>query len=315
MRAFQHSNRGLERRLRSWGLWVWCVGATPLSFMACSDDGNLLGTDGKAGSAGTSSVAAAGMSSSTAGTHANTSGASGSAGMATTTGGSETAAAGSTSAGSGGEHASAGAAGEHSGGAAGEAGAGHGGTGTLDTGSCSVNSDCAPCAYGAPPASANDCYCTSCPGAAASTAQCDLNRHDYLDVCPNGQPTMCAGVACVPPPVAQCVQGKCAVVTSPICNGQSCGTGLACVAYRTVGGAIFPPDQSGKCETGRHVENGSCQPDFAYTCARLSNCTSLGSSCHCATGSLCERDPVCRLPVTADVLSTPAVLICEQQAP
>lgn len=303
------------RRWRTLGLWAYCLGAGPFSFIACSDDGNLLGS-GESGGAGETS--SAGTSSSSAGTHSSASGAAGSAGMTTTGGsaGSASGAAGSASTGGGVERGGGGAAGESGGSPGGEAGAGHGGSGTLDPGSCSANSDCGPCGYGAPPASASDCYCTSCPEAVASTAQCDRNRKGYLDVCPNGQALMCGGAACAPAPVAMCVQNKCVRASSPTCGTESCTAGEVCVAYRTVGGALFVPDQNGMCPAGRHVEGDRCEPDFGYTCAPLSQCTSLGTSCHCASGSRCASDNACRVAPqpSTDVLPE-ALLICEQQVP
>jgi len=99
------------------------------------------------------------------------------------------------------------------------------------------------------------------------------------------------------------------------CVGTTCNVGQTCVAYRTVGGALFPPDAAGNCMTGRHVENNRCQPDFAYTCAELSGCSAPATTCHCMANTACANDGACRLPTAATWLDPSADLVCEQLAP
>lgn len=99
------------------------------------------------------------------------------------------------------------------------------------------------------------------------------------------------------------------------CVGVTCGASQTCVAYRTVGGAIFRPDAAGECMAGKHVENNLCQPDFAYTCAELIGCSAPATTCHCAATTQCANDGVCRLPTAAAWLDPSAELVCEQQVP
>jgi hypothetical protein len=99
------------------------------------------------------------------------------------------------------------------------------------------------------------------------------------------------------------------------CVGETCAANETCVGYRTVGGAVTPPDQNGECTPGRHVEGNTCQSDFAYTCATLSNCSSPGATCRCAAGTECANTTICRLPQASTWLSASAELVCELQAP
>lgn len=99
------------------------------------------------------------------------------------------------------------------------------------------------------------------------------------------------------------------------CVGMTCDADETCVAYRTVGGAQISPDADGECMAGKHVENGHCFSDFAYTCAELTGCSAPAATCHCATGSKCAGTNTCRLPSDAAWLDTAAELVCEQQAP
>jgi len=99
------------------------------------------------------------------------------------------------------------------------------------------------------------------------------------------------------------------------CNGTTCTAMQACIAYRTIGGAISLPP----CPTGKHVEGGYCQPDFAYKCADLKGtCLNQPVSCECAEPptnhpGVCPAGfGSCSEPGSEDV---PAQLICEQHAP
>jgi hypothetical protein len=96
---------------------------------------------------------------------------------------------------------------------------------------------------------------------------------------------------------------------------MTCTASQTCVAYRTVGGGIFPPDTEGKCMTGKHLENDRCQSDFAYTCAELTGCTAPAATCHCAANTPCAASNVCRLPYVVPWLDPSADLLCELQAP
>ncbi|MES1182765.1 MAG: hypothetical protein ABUL60_03065, partial [Myxococcales bacterium] len=99
------------------------------------------------------------------------------------------------------------------------------------------------------------------------------------------------------------------------CVGSTCTASETCVAYRTIGGAIFPPDTEGMCMTGRHVEGNMCQPDFNYTCAALNGCDTPGVTCHCAPNTTCSNANACKLPTASAWLDPDADLVCEQLAP
>jgi hypothetical protein len=97
------------------------------------------------------------------------------------------------------------------------------------------------------------------------------------------------------------------------CVGMTCAEGEACVAHRTVGGAVVPPSAGG-CMTGKHLEDASCQNDFKYACAALT-CTAIGSGCRCAPDTSCAYTNNCRSPQAAAWLDTDAGIVCEQQVP
>ena len=99
------------------------------------------------------------------------------------------------------------------------------------------------------------------------------------------------------------------------CVGKTCTSSQTCVAYRTVGGAIFPPDAQGQCTTGKHLEGNNCQSDFGYTCAELSGCSAPAATCRCAQNTQCSNTTVCRLPSDSAWLDKSADLVCELQAP
>jgi hypothetical protein len=99
------------------------------------------------------------------------------------------------------------------------------------------------------------------------------------------------------------------------CVGTTCTAAQTCVAYRTVGGAIFPPDAQGMCMEGRHVEGQSCQADFGYTCAELTGCDASGAKCRCAANTECANTTDCRAPTASAWLDASAHLVCELLAP
>ena len=99
------------------------------------------------------------------------------------------------------------------------------------------------------------------------------------------------------------------------CVGETCAANEACVAHRTVGGAMLPPDQNNQCMDGRHLEGSICQSDFMYACATLTGCSAPSGTCRCAAGTDCAGTTVCRLPAASAWLDTDAQLVCELLAP
>ena len=99
------------------------------------------------------------------------------------------------------------------------------------------------------------------------------------------------------------------------CAGETCAANETCVGYRVVGGAVFPPDQNNECPAGRHLEANTCQYDFSYTCATLTNCNAPSATCRCAPGTDCANTTQCRLPPTSAWLDPDAQLVCELLAP
>lgn len=240
-----------------WLLSTCAVGA------ACSDDGNLLGSENSAGSG-----AQAGSGSAQAGSGSAQAGSGVSAGAAAVAGGGGASAGGSSS--------QAGHAGTSSGGAmAGTAGAG--GTAACDFGLC---------------ARANVCF-DHCGGTVV-----------YTGCCP-----------CAANTVEQLVCEGAGGAGSGDCVGETCAANETCVAHRTVGGAIMPPDQNNQCMTGRHLEGSMCQADFSYSCATLTGCSAPSATCRCAAGTDCAGTTVCRLPQASAWLDTDAELVCELLAP
>ena len=72
----------------------------------------------------------------------------------------------------------------------------------------------------------------------------------------------------------------------------ACGVGSVCVANQTIGGAIEPPDDAGRCPPGRVIV-----PEAPHACspAPTFHCATLPSTCTTAPGSLaiatCACDP------------------------
>jgi hypothetical protein len=105
------------------------------------------------------------------------------------------------------------------------------------------------------------------------------------------------------------------------CPGASCNTGEICIAYRTVGGAVFMPDDAGACPPGRHPEpfgggTSICEPDFAYRCVALRGCAGMEVSCACGQASCPTGYPACADPPANDMWIDPAAqLTCSLQAP
>ena len=83
------------------------------------------------------------------------------------------------------------------------------------------------------------------------------------------------------------------------CAGTTCTVTESCVAYRTVGGALFPVDEQGMCTAGKHAEGNLCQADFAYTCAELTGCGAPSAACRCAANTDCAGTTTCRVPTAS----------------
>ena len=195
------------------GIWVTALAMAVLFACGGASTSSMASASGgsRANSGGTSSSGAAsgGAASGAASGGGNTGGSS--AGSADPGGAGES---------SGGRAGGAGAAGsgEVGSSSSASAGAGDGGAssgGVSGSGSCSMDVDCVACGYGAPPISPSDCYCVSCATKVASTAQCEQNHAAYLAVCPNGQPLLCGGGACVKPPTPGCMGGLCVAKSDP----------------------------------------------------------------------------------------------------
>jgi hypothetical protein len=259
-----------SRASAPFGLLVAFLIAGPVTFAACGDDGNVLGSDNGAGGS-------AGSMSSAGSAHAGTQASAGKSSGGTTAGGSGNG--GDTM--SGGETNSGGA--NSSGGTTAGGGTNAGGRG--GTGALCETAECAR---------ANVCL-DKCGGTVLYTGccRCDANQIEQTT----------------------CASGGGGGQGSTDCAGTTCTASQTCVAYRTVGGAIFTPDAQGMCMSGKHVEGDKCQADFAYTCAELTGCSAPSTTCHCATGTKCSNANACRLPSPAAWLDASADLVCEQQAP
>jgi len=99
------------------------------------------------------------------------------------------------------------------------------------------------------------------------------------------------------------------------CVDETCAANETCVAHRTVGGAVLPPDQNNQCMDGQHLEGSNCLSDFMYTCATLTGCSAPSGTCRCGAGTECAGTIVCRLPQASVWLDTDAELVCELLAP
>jgi hypothetical protein len=105
------------------------------------------------------------------------------------------------------------------------------------------------------------------------------------------------------------------------CPGVACQAGQICVAYRTVGGAIFEPDDAGTCPPGRHPESfgngrGMCVADWAYQCVELRGCAGMNVSCSCGQASCPQGYGSCADPAANDMWLDPAAqLTCSLLAP
>jgi hypothetical protein len=105
------------------------------------------------------------------------------------------------------------------------------------------------------------------------------------------------------------------------CPGGACQAGQVCVAYRTVGGAVFEPDDAGACPPGRHAEpfgtgRSACVADWAYRCVELRGCTMMKVSCSCGQTSCPQNYTACADPAPNDMWLDPAAqLTCSQLAP
>ena len=116
------------------------------------------------------------------------------------------------------------------------------------------------------------------------------------------------------------IDGATADVSSPPVDGGSdkdaavtclCKVGEICVAYRTIGGALFTPDDAGLCPPGKHLQpGGRCENDWAYTCqpkpvscpgtvdcsCAQSFCTDHGYGDACSVRTETSSDIECVLP-------------------
>lgn len=97
------------------------------------------------------------------------------------------------------------------------------------------------------------------------------------------------------------------------CVDRTCSESEACVAYRTIGGALTFPEDGGACPSNAHRENDYCLANFGYQCVAQPRCT--GGTVDCTCGSCPQTFTACRAPYTADWLDTDAKLVCEQLAP
>src|SRR5258708_24576194 len=104
------------------------------------------------------------------------------------------------------------------------------------------------------------------------------------------------------------------------CPGSACQAGQICIAYRTVGGAVFEPDDAGACPSGRHVEpfgngRGMCVADWGYQCVELRGCAGK-VSCSCGQASCPSGYSACGDPPANDMWIDPAAqLTCSLLAP
>jgi hypothetical protein len=97
------------------------------------------------------------------------------------------------------------------------------------------------------------------------------------------------------------------------CADQTCAASEACVASRTIGGAITFPGDGGICPGGSHVENQYCMANFAYRCVAQPGCAAGEINCTCGT---CPTGfSGCRAPAMSQWLDADAELVCEQYAP
>jgi hypothetical protein len=159
---------------------------------------------------------------------------------------------------------------------------------------------------------------TGAGGASCAIPEC-LRANVCLDKC-GGSEVSSGCCAC---PASTVEESTCTAAggqgsggqTGSDCAGMTCTASQTCVAYRTVGGAVFPPGAGGKCTTGRHLENNMCENDFAYACAGLTGCSAPAATCHCAANTKCANANFCSLPTASAWLDTSAELVCEQQVP
>jgi hypothetical protein len=97
------------------------------------------------------------------------------------------------------------------------------------------------------------------------------------------------------------------------CVDRTCSDSEVCVAHRTIGGAVSPPDDAGACPPNEHEENDYCLVNYAYECVAQPGCT--GGTVDCSCGTCPQPFNTCRPLYMAAWLDTDAKLICEQLAP
>ena len=103
------------------------------------------------------------------------------------------------------------------------------------------------------------------------------------------------------------------------CDAAKCTSAQICVAYRTVGGGLIPPD-AGACPDGTHVEplgaGESCQQDYVYKCVPRSGCAANAVSWACGSASCAPPYSACSDPESGEVALDPSArLVCQQLAP
>jgi hypothetical protein len=240
------------------------------TFVACADDGNVIGSAG-----GGTTAHPGGSSQSGAATEAGSAHGGSAHGGATDAGAAHGGSTTDAGAGQGGS----------------SAGSGHGGSGGTTSSAGSSGTGGVDCNHG-------ECFAP----------------HVCLSEC-GGEVVYTGCCACSTSAVDQITCGAGGSGAGSGCVGHTCTADQTCVAYRTVGGAVFPPDMNGHCDSGRHLEGSLCQPDFDYTCAALTGCSAPATTCHCAAGSDCVNTSSCSLPSSASWLDADADLVCELQAP
>jgi len=153
--------------------------------------------------------------------------------------------------------------------------------------------------------------CAAAPVCAANERQAEASECPGQASC--HQVTICcSSIWCVANDGSGGVGGSSGGATHD-CNGIQCTATQACVAYRTLGGALFLAD-GGTCPTGMHLQGEHCEQDFAYRCADLHDaCQNQAVSCACAQGVCPSGYSSCsQSQPTADIS---AQLICQQLAP
>ena len=97
------------------------------------------------------------------------------------------------------------------------------------------------------------------------------------------------------------------------CVDRTCAASEACVAYRTVGGAVIAPADAGACPPNAHLEGQTCMANFAYQCVAQPGCPAGQIDCTCG---MCPPTYFsCHVAGTSQWLDPDAELTCELLAP